>query len=108
MKECKELWQLESEDMYNTAPMVLYDAYLVNMGHTISSRLSKICGKTMRVNLRQGNASTKIQITVTTVHQTKYRLTKLGNGFGYGTVEKINPEDAFLSHIFDRAAPEVR
>ena len=54
--------------MYNTAPMVLYDAYLDNLSNTLSARLSKICGKNIKVNLRQGKASKKIQITVTTVH----------------------------------------
>ena len=68
MNQCKELWQFENEDMYNTAPMVLYDAYLDNLSNTISSRLAKICNKDVRVNLRQQKAPKKIQITVTTVH----------------------------------------
>ena len=90
------MWQLENEDMYNSAPMVLYDAYLINLSSTISARLSKICNKRIRVNLRQRKDPKKIQITVTTVHQNKYRLTKLGNGFGYGVSDKLSPEDAFL------------
>jgi len=49
-----------------------------------------------------------MQISVTTVHQTKFRLTKLGNGFGYGTVENLSPEDAFLKTIFDRQSVELR
>lgn len=52
MNECKEMWNLESDDMYNSAPMVLYDAYLVNLSSTISARLSKICNKRTNVNLR--------------------------------------------------------
>ena len=52
MKECKELWQLETEDLYNNSPMVLYDAYLISLSHTIAARLSKMCGKNIKVNLR--------------------------------------------------------
>ena len=60
----------------------------------------------MRVNLRQGKPFKKIQINVTTVHQTKFRLTKYGNGFGYGTTDKLSPEDAFLQQVFEKANPD--
>ena len=76
MQECKEKWQFETEDLYNDSPMVLYDAYLISLSNTVAARLSKICGRNVRVNLRQGKPFKKIQITVTTVHQNKYRLTK--------------------------------
>ena len=45
---------------------------------------------------------------MTTVHQTKFRLTKFGNGFGYGTTDKLSPEDAFLKDVFANASIDVR
>jgi len=52
MKECKDMWELRTADLYNPSPCVLYDAYLVNLSHTLAARLSLICGKQVRVNLR--------------------------------------------------------
>ena len=99
---------MTTADMYNPNPSVLYDAYLINLSHTVAARLSQIAGKNMRVNLRQGKPFKKIQINVTTVHQTKFRLTKYGNGFGYGTTDKLSPEDAFLQTVFEKADPNIR
>ena len=68
MQECKEEFELTTEDMYNPSPSVLYDAYLVNLSHTVAARLTQIAGRNMRVNLRQEKPFKKIQINVTTVH----------------------------------------
>ena len=99
---------MTTADMYNPSPSVLYDAYLINLSHTVAARLTQITGKNMRVNLRQGKPFKKIQINVTTVHQTKFRLTKYGNGFGYGAVDKLSPEDAFLQTVFEKVDPNIR
>ena len=107
MNETKDEWELTTADMYNPSPQVLYDAYLVNLSNTVAAKLSQIAGRNMRVNLRQGKPFKKIQINVSTVHQTKFRLTKFGNGFGYGTTDKLSPEDAFLASVFEKADPEV-
>ncbi len=40
MHECKEEFELTTEDMYNPSPSVFYDAYLVNLSHTVGARLS--------------------------------------------------------------------
>ena len=108
MFEMKDEWELTTSDMYNPSPQVLYDAYTHNLSHTVAAKLSQIAGRNMRVNLSQGKPFKKIQINVTTVHQTKFRLTKLGNGFGYGTTDKLSPEDAFLRGVFNKADAEVR
>ena len=34
-------------------------------------------------------------------------MTKEGYGFGYGTTDKISPEDAFLKSVFDLADPKM-
>lgn len=60
MKECKDEWELTTACLYNPSPMVLYDAYLVNLSHTIAAKLSQIYGRNVRVNLRQGNPFKKI------------------------------------------------
>ena len=108
MKQCKDEWDLTTADLYNPSPSVLYDCYLVNASHTIAAQLSKIAGRKMRVNLTQGKHFKKIQINVTTVHQSKFRLTKEGNGYGYGTTEKLSREDAFLQTVFENANEGVR
>ena len=68
MFETKDEWEMTTADMYNPSPSVLYDAYLINLSHTIAARLSQIAGKNVRVNLRQGKPFKKIQINVTTIH----------------------------------------
>ena len=40
MKECKDEWDLTTASLYNPSPIVLYDAYLVNLSHTIAAKLS--------------------------------------------------------------------
>lgn len=60
MTEVKEEWDMSTADMYNPSPSVLYDAYLINLSHTVAARLSQIAGKNMRVNLRQGKPFKKI------------------------------------------------
>ena len=64
----KDEWEFTTEDMYNGSPSVLYDAYLVHLGHTVAAKLSQIAGRSMRINLRQGKPFKKIQVNVTTVH----------------------------------------
>ena len=68
MNETKDEFEMTTADMYNPSPSVLYDAYLINLSHTVAARLSQIAGRNMRVNLRQGKPFKKIQINVTTVH----------------------------------------
>ena len=52
MFETKDEWEMTTADMYNPSPSVLYDAYLVNLTHTVAARLSQIAGRNVRVNLR--------------------------------------------------------
>ena len=65
---CKDEWGLSVASLYNPAPTVAYDAYLVHLGHTVAAHLTQYAGRPVRVNLRQGKNVKKVQINVTTVH----------------------------------------
>lgn len=40
MRECKDEWELRTKDLYNPSPQVLYDAYVINLSHTVAAKLS--------------------------------------------------------------------
>ena len=93
--------------MYNPEPVSVYNAYLVNLAHTLGAHVHQQTGRHPRINLREGKRIKKIQINVTTKDQSKFRLTKDGHGFGYG-FDKISPEDAFLASVLEKASENVR
>lgn len=49
-----------------------------------------------------------MQINVTSIHQNKFRRTKQGHGFGYGTRDKPTADEVLLKKIYDSANPELR
>ena len=67
-EHCKDEWDLSVASLYNSAPAVAYDAYLVHLSHTVGAHLAQYAGRHVRVNLRQGKHAKKMQINVTTVH----------------------------------------
>ena len=68
MAECKDEWDFSIASMYNPSPRIDYNAYLVNLAHTLSAHLAQYAGRNVRVNLRQGKNVRKMRINVTTVH----------------------------------------
>ena len=40
MAEFKDEWDLSIASMYNSSPSVIYDAYLVNLSHTVAAHLA--------------------------------------------------------------------
>jgi len=48
-------------------------------------------------------------MNITSLHQTKYKNTRRGFGFGYGDNKRINKkENEFLDTFFAVASPDVR
>lgn len=107
MMEQKDEWDYKIASMYNPEPVSYYNAYLVNLAHTLGAHVHQQTGRHPRINLREGKRIKKIQINVTTKDQSKFRLTKDGHGFGYG-FDKISPEDAFLASVLEKASENVR
>lgn len=64
----KNDWNYTLASLYNPQPNVNYNAYLVNLSHTVAAHLAQYAGRNVRVNLRQGKNIKKMQINVTTHH----------------------------------------
>jgi len=105
----KDEWDLKTKELYNEQGIVSYTAHLPNLSNTLAALLSQVTGQKLKVDLTQGNSTLKkMQINVTSIHQNKFRRTKLGHGFGYGTKDKLSPDEALFNEIKAYTNPEFR
>ena len=109
MLELKDEWDLKVLDLYNTDVKVQYMCYLDHVKDTIGALMGHKHGINLDFDLHEGkNASGKSQITVTTIHQSKYSATKNGDGYGYGKDLKQTMEDKILESVISKASAEYR
>ena len=60
MQELKDEWDFTTKSLYNPSASVLYDAYLVNLSHTVAMNLIHMTGRKVRVDLTQRKPAKKM------------------------------------------------